>query len=1043
MRFERGIRAVLVGALVTVSAQMALHFGSGGLWKGLGAAQAVTAGKADPNRFYDLTQLSSVNETLRKIRGKYVEPDRVQPRQMLLGALDQIQREVAQVIVTHDKNSPHVSVRIEDEVRSFQVDNVQGVWDVSARLREVFKFLQDQLSHSDVDLREVEYAACNGMLRTLDPHSVFLTPDALKEMTTSTSGHFGGLGIVISVRDRMLTIMRPMPDTPAGRHGILRYDRITKINNESTLNMPLEDAVKRLRGEPGSKVTLWIHRDGKDGWEGSRAFELTREEISIKSVDSKDLGGGIGYIRMKQFQASTADELHSALGEFHKAGAIKGLVLDMRNNPGGLLDQAVRVVDTFLSSGVVVSTVGSAEGRDESEATRVGTEPNYPIVVLVNSGSASASEIVAGALKNQNRAVIVGQATFGKGSVQVIYGGVGEGAALKLTIAQYLTPGDISIQGVGVSPDIELQPMTVDPLEMDLFGSEHRPRERDLNHSLTSKSVRGGERASQVLRYDLSQNERQELRELGGEIDDRFRLDFPLQFSRDLVAQMQQGTRGDQLNQSAKFVTAQQDQQNAKVTAQLKTLKIDYSTPPTSAKDGNVAKDFTVELKLDRKDNQVTAGESLLLTAKVKNNGSVPVYRLHGITKSDNAAFEEKELVFGKLEPGEEKEVSIPLGFCETVGRKPNVTKKLPLDAPRECTIPKESVSREDFVRVHFASEIGGQPKDSVFSVKTVEVPRPSFAYNYRVADDRKGNGNGLLERGEQATVYLSVQNVGKGVGADAEALLRNLSGDGLMLNAGRLDLSGIKPGERRDVKFTFDVSDSLRDDEIELDISMVDHELHVQAGEKFKLPVSKTAPPLKENKRSVLVKEDSRFYGSPMMDAPVIAKSPAQTVLRAIGEVGEFTKVEMAPAQFAYLPTKHLSDTKQASKANALKELVNRAPPELDIQVPSLATRSHKMELTAIATDMDGVADAYVYHGNKKVLFRSNRAAKDPTQLELKIPLELNPGLNIVTVIARQSDDVTTIRSIVVRRDGPNGEAMPTPKGVDFGADWEFNGDD
>ena len=179
------------------------------------------------------------------------------------------------------------------------------------------------------------------------------------------------------------------------------------------------------------------------------------------------------------------------------------------------------------------------------------------------------------------------------------------------------------------------------------------------------------------------------------------------------------------------------------------------------------------------------------------------------------------------------------------------------------------------------------------------------------------------------------------------------------------------------------------------------------------------------------------------MMDAPVIAKSPAQTVLRAIGEVGEFTKVEMAPAQFAYLPTKHLSDTKQASKANALKELVNRAPPELDIQVPSLATRSHKMELTAIATDMDGVADAYVYHGNKKVLFRSNRAAKDPTQLELKIPLELNPGLNIVTVIARQSDDVTTIRSIVVRRDGPNGEAMPTPKGVDFGADWEFNGDD
>ena len=320
-----------------------------------------------------------------------------------------------------------------------------------------------------------------GMLHTLDPHSVFLSPDAYRDMNVQTSGAFGGLGIVIAVRDQQLTVMRPMPGTPAERAGIKRFDRIVKIENESTLNMPLEDAVRRLRGDPETPVTLWLVREGEDGWTEPKPFPLMREIIKVRSVESQGLDGDVLYVKVKNFQSSTTDEVSAALQKHDGIDTLKGLVLDLRGNPGGLLDQSVKLADLFLEEGVLVETVGFSEGKEERLAVAKGTEPPYPIVVLVNGSSASASEILAGALKNHKRAVIVGQQSFGKGSVQLVFPEVTpEKAALKLTIAQYLTPGSISIQGVGITPDIELDPMTVDPLEMDLAVQNDTLKEREL-----------------------------------------------------------------------------------------------------------------------------------------------------------------------------------------------------------------------------------------------------------------------------------------------------------------------------------------------------------------------------------------------------------------------------------------------------------------------------------------------------------------------------------------------------------------------------------
>ncbi len=1035
---ERTTRVIAILGFAWLASHFALRFGSGGLWRGLGAAHAVT-GEAAADEAYDLTELVAVNETLKKIRAKYVDPSRVKPRQMFLSALNQVQREVAQVIVLHDENSPNVRVRVDTEEREFRVDNVQGPWDVSARLREVFSFLQQHLKDTEVDLEEVEYAACNGLLRTLDPHSVFLSPEAFREMNLSTTGHFGGLGIVISVRDQMLTVMRPMPDTPAWRGGLKRLDRITKINNESTMNMPLDDAVKRLRGKPGSEVTVWIHREGKDGWTGARPFKLVREVIRIKSVDHKQLQPGIGYVRIRQFQASTTDELQEALNEFRDGGKLNGLVLDLRDNPGGLLDQAAKVTDTFISRGVIVSTVGGSEGRDEKRAQRAGTEPNYPIVVLVDGSSASASEIVSGALKNHDRAVVVGQTTFGKGSVQLVFSRIARGAALKLTVAQYLTPGDISIQGVGVTPDVELDPMTADTLEMDLYRPQRRFSERELTRSLTHSAARNTDRPWVTLRYNLPEEERAEMRELGA-MRDEFYLDFPIAFAGDLVSRLPAGKRRvEQLEEVSSFIEGTQQEQMAKVGADLKKLGIDWSPPPDGFSSSVKPSDWSVVVKTDQPKDAVQAGEPMTLQVSATNNGSTPVYQLRALTKSDSGYYDERELLFGKVDPGETVTASAPLGFCRIEGRKPGTTKPMPSDAPRVCTIPKDAATRQDVVKVRFNAEEGTAPNEVEIRPTVHQLPEPVFAYTYQVVDDRAGNGDGQIAKGEGVTLYMDVTNIGKGASHETQALLRNLTGDGLLLRAGRFDISDMQPGDRRRVAFTFDVLDSLADNLAKVEISVVDQDLRESASEKVTIPIVKGG--LKVEPASGLAKVESRtrVLPQPLNTAVSVGALEPGSVVKQLGKFGEFAKVGLGDGRFGFVAAADLG-TGSGPEAPKFEPLMVRSPPLVEVTPASLATRDNKVLIKGTAKDADGVLDSYIFVGSQKVFYQSNRKGPDAKQMQFEQEVELQPGINVITVVSREAEDVASAQTMVVRRDGPNGEALPTPKSETFGADWDFS---
>ena len=305
----------------------------------------------------------------------------------------------------------------------------------------------------DVDSEKLTTGAIEGMLKTLDPYSVYLTPERYKEIEIGTSGEFGGVGMEITVENDVLTVITPIEGTPAAKAGIKPEDQILAIEGESTRGMAVHEAVSRLRGLKGSSVKVTVKSKGA---KNPREVTLIRDIIRVESVKSKLLDNNIGYIQLSQFQEKTSDELRDALLKLQaaSAGELKGIVLDLRNNPGGLLTQAVEVADEFMDKGLIVSVRGkSGTQPTEYYATKNGKFQDYPLIVVVNKGSASASEVVAEALQDSKRASILGTKTFGKGSVQTIIK-LENGSGLKLTTAKFYAPSGRSINEVGVMPDI-------------------------------------------------------------------------------------------------------------------------------------------------------------------------------------------------------------------------------------------------------------------------------------------------------------------------------------------------------------------------------------------------------------------------------------------------------------------------------------------------------------------------------------------------------------------------------------------------------------
>lgn len=338
-----------------------------------------------------------------------------------------------------------------------------------------------------VDIQALVEGAIKGMLVVLDPHTSYMNKELYKSLKEETAGEFGGLGIEINVKDNLLTVVSPIEDSPAFRAGIKSGDQIIKIGDEFAKNLGLEDAVKKMRGPKGTTVKLYIHRKGR---KDLLPVSIVRDVIKVKSVRYRSLDSNYGYIRLAQFQDNSSNEFYSALEKLSgKDGKqLKGLIVDVRNNPGGLLNEAIRIADLFLKEGVVVYTEGRLESQKQKYyAHDDSNEPEYPIILLVNEGSASASEIIAGALQDHKRALILGKQTFGKGSVQTVLP-MEDGDALRLTTALYYTQSGRSIQAEGIKPDIEVELKNIKEDDKKSGVLLPRIKEKDLPGAIKNPS---------------------------------------------------------------------------------------------------------------------------------------------------------------------------------------------------------------------------------------------------------------------------------------------------------------------------------------------------------------------------------------------------------------------------------------------------------------------------------------------------------------------------------------------------------------------------
>lgn len=951
-------------------------------------AEAEARGPVDG---YDLGSLSILNRAVIHIKENYVDPDRINERKMLGAAMEEVQRAVAELLVEVERDAegvPHaLTVRIDEASRRFDLTDVSNLWKMSFKFKDIFRFIQDNLRHH-TRLQDIEYAAINGMLSTLDPHSVLLRPEDYREMKLSTRGKFGGLGIVISIRDGHLTIVNPIEDTPASRAGLRAGDRITQIGEDSTINMALSDAVDMLRGEPDTKAVLWILRDG---WKKARKFELTRADIKVKSVASMLLDGGVGLVRLENFQNTTFDELRAAMRRLEKQarGELKGLVIDLRGNPGGLLDQAIRIADLFVQSGPLVTTVGFGERlREPKMATRAGTVTDLPLVVLTDAQSASASEIVAGALKNHHRALVIGQRTFGKGSVQVIYDNKDD-SALKLTIAQYLTPGDLSIQSVGITPDLETRPVVITDARTDLFESDDEKGgevslPEHLEHERAEASKHDRPKLTLAYLRDEALHKRIE------ENPDALLVDFEIALARDLLAQAGASNSDGLLAGGAELFERLRGAEEARIAQALLARGVDWRLTA----DGVGAPRAEVTVETDRPGDAATAGETLTLEATVKNVGDAPFVRLHAVTASDNPLLAGHELVFGYVAPGESR------------------------TWPVKIELPKSALTRRDTVELKFTDGAEAPVADATLKVQVTQLPRPRFALHWQVDDRALGNGDGLLQLGEEAELVVEARNLGPGESFTVLGTLRNDETDlarGVYIRRGRVEHAGLAPGEGARMRMAFKVK-AEKPGEVPVLVSIHDADIRESTTEKALLTVvadDTTVSPIEA--RLAPVEGDAvPLRGVAHDTAPTVARGEGHVVADA--RFGEWYRVPMEGG-FGWVKAREVLPVTAPSGSGAVAAVEPAGPPVIELAESAVETREKALTLAGAVSGRREVRDLLIYVNDRKVFFQTNAAEKlgDPFRFRAQVPLE--EGVNRITVVAREDEDYASRRTVYVNR--------------------------
>jgi len=970
---------------------------------------------------YDLRSRRILQQVILLIKENYVDPNRVKPYDMLMAALDYVEKTVPEILV--DETGAPKKVRISVGTAEHEFDlSITYLWEIGYKLRDIFEFIQNNVG-PEQDLKEIEYAAINGMLSTLDPHSVLLKPENFDEVKLATKGEFGGLGIQIVIRDGWLTIVSPMDGTPAAKAGLKPLDRIVQIGEESTINMGVDEAVQHLRGKPNTKVAIAIMRNGLSE---PKHYVLTRALIKIESVSSELLSNNVGYLKIKSFQANTYDDVYLALERMKtKANSkLKGLILDLRNNPGGLLDQAISISDLFIAQGQIVITVGEGnKKREEKLATAAGTDSETPLVVLINSGSASASEIVAGALKNNNRALVIGQQSFGKGSVQVLYD-FKDQSALKLTVAQYLTPGNISIQSVGIAPDVLLQPGLVEKDNVQLFAHMNAMREKDLEKHLDRQNETQGltdlpptvtltylvDRSKVLPNLQNSEGEDDSGSDV---INEKPNEDFEVKFAKEILSKTTSADRRHMLETAKPLFVQKTNELEDKTAKALTSIGIDWTKNSLPKSSSNPALELNVSIR-DKTTGEALArtkaGDEVLLSATLHNSGNEPIFRLYAISNSDDPLFDKREFPFGKVMPGQSRVWEIPI------------------------KIPKDMFTRVDEIKVKLENTTAEVSGRTLLSLD--QLPRPHFAYNWQLHDN-KGDSDGMLDPGAEVEMDVGVKNTGHGTGQEVYVGLKNLAGDAIYVDQGRSKIGTLAPNEEKHVKLHFSLRSQVKKP-VELKLSVTDLALGEQIADKLTFQVNGEHHHggIKVDAKHQFVRvlhDKTGLLSGANPQTPSLAILHAGNILKSNATVHvndeNYYRVTWDKNRIGYLATTsaELTPESKTKESKHVDETYPLSSPNINVIQAMRGTRttSTNAPLKGMITSQHPIRDVYVFMNEQKIYYRAlpnHTLEKDGLfHQPFEAVLKLKPGTNTVTIVAREDQETASRETFILFRENTN----------------------
>ncbi len=768
----------------------------------------------------------------------YLDPTRIQPRKLVRKALGALENAVDEIYVKEaGDDSPLVQIHLSGKVYVVSLAGVNTLQDVVSLFDGLFNFVR-QNYRGNLGVGDIQYAVANGFLSGLDPHTMVFSPKDFRNFSVHIEGEIFGVGMYVGNRDGKLTVIEVLPETPAQRAGFKKNDQIAQIGDESTINMTVPEAVDKIRGPRKSKVTLTVKRARRDDPNKLETIpiEVARDKVVIKSVESKlindrtgdTLGGpdsAVGYVTVRNFDKNTTDGKnglieHLAKLEQQNGGKeLAGLILDLRGNSGGLLRQAVKMSDLFLTRGdiVVQATRGNLVNRED--ANDDDDEPTYPIVVLSDQGSASGAEIVIGALQKNDRAVVLGTRTFGKGSVQQLHRMPRE-AQLKITVSEYLIPGDISIQSNGVVPDILALPVTLDGKDndknFDLF-----PRVRSLTESNYQEHI--------VSRYAKEEEPSFTLKYLHDPVEydadnDPF-VSGNLQPAKDKLVLMALGLLGDmqETNSREAVLKRQKDEIEelnqtlyAEIVARLAELGIDWSA-------GENPTEKNVQLTISSERIQEPSGDDedpvpvnkLRLTARLTNNGTAPLYRVKGITSSEYFLYKHREFLFGKVAPGETVERSL------------------------QIRLPYFPNARNDLITIELSGEDDAVFHSGSLALELLDGGRPRFAFKYELIDAKSERPIRSLEPETQAVLRVTVTNSGDATAHKGVVILRSEMGREVFLSKGRVEFTELEAGGDFVADCRFNIRAGVDISLYKFELAVVDSYSGANLSRKLEIPSS------------------------------------------------------------------------------------------------------------------------------------------------------------------------------------------------------------